>query len=519
MSAALAVKSPRAFVASNHQQRFFEWVAVGSGSATLKAVAGSGKSTSIVRALAGIPETATVLILAFNAPVAKEMRGKIVDFGLEVGRPFRNIEAATFHSRGFRALCKRWPRDSKIEVDSGKVRKILKDRLSERELDMYGDFVCKLVGYAKGVGVGIPGLAPDEYATWSEIIATQEMWLDDEEATEARAIDVARKALKVSNHKAETEKWIDFDDQLYLPLFWNLRLFQHDWVIVDECQDTNPVRRLFARRSLKPSGRFVGVGDPCQSIYAFTGANSNAMDLIAAEFHTVELPLTTSYRCPKAVGTLARDLVPYFEVADTNPDGEVEWLPAKKAIAKLSNADAVLCRQTAPLVSLAFALIADGRGYFVLGKDIGAGLANLIKKLRPKGVPNLIERLDAWVEKEVAEAEKAGKPAKGEAAADRAAAIRVVADSIPEADRTVPSVLARIAELFADGTGNGLLTLSTIHKAKGREWSNVAVLAPELSPSKAAKSVEAYQQELNLQYVRDTRTKFGLYFMEGEYAR
>ncbi len=72
----------------------------------------------------------------------------------------------------------------------------------------------------------------------------------------------------------------------------------------------------------------------------------------------------------------------------------------------------ILCRQTAPLISLAFALIAEGRGVFVVGKDIGAGLSNLIKKLRPKGVPNLIERLEAWLEKERAESEKVGKTAR-----------------------------------------------------------------------------------------------------------
>lgn len=526
MSASLAVRAPRAFVASKYQQAFFDWVEKGRGNAILKAVAGSGKSTSIVRSLLGIAESATVLILAFNTPIAKEMREKIAALGAESGRDFRNVEAATFHSRGFKALGRRFGKDAKIEVDSGKVRKILKDRLSEAELETYGDFVVKLVGFAKGVGVGIAALIPriDDVAVWREIVATQEMWLDDEDASEDRAVEIAIKALKASNAKAEKERWIDFDDQLYLPLLWNLRLFQHDWVLVDEAQDTNPVRRLFARKCLKPSGRFVAVGDPRQAIYAFTGASSNAMDLIAEEFRTVELPLTVSYRCPKAVGALVRNIVPYFEVADGAIEGEVLTLPAKApskavrgAFDGLGAEDMILCRQTAPLISLAFAFIAEGRGCFVVGKDIGANLTGLVKKLRPKGVPALLERLDAYFEKERAKFEKEGNEAKAEALADRVACIKVVIDGIPEPEQTVPAVLAKIESLFADGTGAGLLPLSTCHKAKGREAKTVAIYRPDLMPSKAAKSDEAYQQEMNLIYVAESRAIETLIFANGEY--
>lgn len=516
--ATVAIHNPRAFAASAYQQRFFTWVANGKGSAILKAVAGSGKSTSIVRALEFIPATAQVIIFAFNSPIAKEMREKIKTFGAEIGLSFANVEAVTFHSKGFRALCKRWGRDVKVDVDDGKVRKILKDRLSETEYEMYGDFVSKLVGYAKGTGIGIAGLGADvdDASAWAAIIATQDMWFDDGLATEARAIEIAQKALKASNARAERDRWIDFNDQLYLPLLWNFRLFQHDWVFVDEAQDTNPVRREFARRSLKPAkagGRLVAVGDPRQSIYAFTGASSNALDVIAAEFETVELPLTVSYRCPKAVGRIVREIVEYFEVAPGAIEGSVQTLSAKDALAKLGPADAILCRKTAPLVALAFRLIAQNRGCRVLGRDIGAGLVALVKKLRARGVDNLIERLDAYLEKETAAFAAAGQCSKAEALADRVAAIKVVAESVTE--RTVPGVIAMIEELFAED-GRPVLTLATGHKAKGREWRRVAIWEPELIPVRSAKTEEAYQQEMNLDYVMKTRSTEDLYLVPGE---
>jgi DNA helicase II / ATP-dependent DNA helicase PcrA len=513
VNASLAVRAPRAFVASVMQERFFDWVENGSGSAILKAVAGSGKSTSVVRAMARVPESATAIILAFNASAAKDLKAKIEALAAEIGRPLRNVEAATFHSRGFRALTRRFGRDVKVEVDGGKVRKILKDRLSERELEMYGDFVCKLVSFAKGVGIGIPGLTRDDRSAWKGIVDSQDMWLDDEEATEERGIEIARKALAASNAKAEKERWIDFDDQLYLPLLWNLRLYGHDWVVVDEAQDTNPVRRAFARKLLKPGGRFVAVGDPKQAIYGFTGASADAMDLIAAEFKTVELPLTVSYRCPRAVGELARSLVPYFEVAPGAIEGSVEHVKESEALKRFGPGDAILCRQTAPLISLAFRLIAEGRGVFVLGRDVGAGLANLIKKLNARGVDVLLERLDGWLAKELEKAKKEENPRKAEAAEDRVAAIKAIADAMPERDRTVPGLLAKIDELFRDGVAEDLITLATEHKSKGREWKRVGILKPELSPSKAAKTDAAYEQELNLMYVAFTRAIEELIFI------
>ncbi len=515
-----AVSAKRAFTPSAYQQKFFDWVADGSGSATLKAVAGSGKSTSIVRALPYIPSSDQVLILAFNAPIAKEMKGKIAALGVELGRTFSNVEASTFHARGFKSLCRHWGRDVKVEVDDGKVRKILKDRLSEREYELYGDFVAKLVGYAKGVGIGITGLGAkaEDADAWRDIIATQDMWLDDEDATEERAIDVAQKALRVSNHKAKEERWIDFNDQLYLPLLWNLRMYRHHWVIVDEAQDTNPVRREFARRCLnRPGGihtaRAVFVGDPKQSIYAFTGASSNAMEIIAAEFKTVELPLTVSYRCPKAVGELARELVPYFEVAPGAIEGEVrDDLKLADALQLLGPDDMILCRKTAPLIDLAFQLIAGGRGCRVIGKDVGAGLVNLIKKQKARGVENLLDKLAAHLAKETEKFVRAMQEGKAEALSDRVASIRVVAEAIPESERTVPAVIARIENLFGNDDANAkLLSLSTGHKAKGREAPRVLIYGPELLPSKMAKTEEAIQQEENLDYVMRTRATLALY--------
>jgi superfamily I DNA/RNA helicase len=63
---------------------------------------------------------------------------------------------------------------------------------------------------------------------------------------------------------------------------------------------------------------------------------------------------------------------------------------------------------------------------------------------------------------------------------------------------------------------NGEVTLSTVHKAKGLEWPLVAHLDPWRIPSKQAQMAAAagdmsqLEQEYNLKYVAETRTKHTL---------
>ena len=65
------------------------------------------------------------------------------------------------------------------------------------------------------------------------------------------------------------------------------------------------------------------VGDRHQAIYGFTGADSDSLDLIAAAVSAKQLPLTTTFRCPKAVVTYAQQYVNHIQAAETAPEGVV----------------------------------------------------------------------------------------------------------------------------------------------------------------------------------------------------
>lgn len=468
---------------SEYQRAIFDFVARERGSLIVRAVAGSGKTTTCVHSLKFIP-------------------------GVDVSR----VRASTFHSVGFGAVAKKLAIPfERIDTNGSKVSRLAREALNELDHDLYGSFCSRLVGLAKGQGVGC--LVPDEAGAWHEIIAHHDLYLEDERADEGRAVEIARQLLKKSNEVAR-EGFLDFDDQLYLPILWRLRLWQNDVVYVDEAQDTNPVRRAIAKMALRPGGRLIAVGDERQAIYGFTGASHDAMDLIRKEFDCRELPLTVSYRCPSKVGELARELVPYFETAPAAIEGSVDHMPVKEALKVLDSHDVVLCRQTRPLFDLAFKLIAKGVGCAILGRDIAKGLVDLIKKRRASGIPNLVSKLEAFRDSEVSRFMAKGEEAKAEAISDRVGCVLCVIDNLHERERTVPGLIARLEGMFTDG--NGVLVLSTQHKAKGREWRRVAILSPGLNPSPWARQDWQALQERNLMYVAWTRCTERLIFLTDE---
>jgi DNA helicase-2/ATP-dependent DNA helicase PcrA len=509
------------FEPSKYQQAGFDWVRDGRGSAVLVAVAGSGKTTWSVRSLLYTPPGASITMLAFNTSAAATLRDKIAELEAEVAleaeatgkaaRRFSNVSAKTFHALGFGALRKflagRGYPD--VKPDGKKLTNLCRDWLGDDDNDLYGSFICRLVGLARGEGIGV--LTPDLPAAWWNLIQFHDLFLDSEGASEEHAIELARELLRRSDTAAKAGN-IDFDDMLYCPLRWKLRLWQNDIVYCDEAQDTNPVRRALLRLALKPGGRLIAVGDPCQSIYLFTGASHDAIEQIKHDFNARELPLTISYRCCRTVGALARTLVPYFEVFEGAPEGLVEHLPLSEAYKLLGPRDAILCRNTAPLIITAYQLIARGVGCTVLGREIGAGLVALIKQQRAKGVDNLLLKLAAYRDREVAKWTAKGDDHKAEAVSDKVECIGIVIAQQPETARTVPAIINRIESMFSDETG--VLTLCTAHKAKGREWERVAILRPELMPSKWARTEQAQVQERNLQYVAWTRAMKHLIFLD-----
>jgi len=481
-----------AFTPSKYQSAIFDFVKNGKGNAVIEAVAGSGKSTVITHAVKMIDTTKSVLILAFNKVIADSMCQKVNQ---------SNVEAKTFHSLGFAAY--KACHGSKVKMDNSKLFKIIDDLVYNSDLteaERAGvTHIAKIVRLAKSHGIGTSLLA-DSIENWAELIEYHDVGGFDDEADFSAIIPVCREVLRRSNNMTNI---IDFDDMIYLPVQQNLSFRKYDWVFVDETQDCSNTQRVILQGLMKSTSRFIAVGDRKQSLYGFRGADSNAMTGIEKSFNCSLLPLSISYRCAKSIIAEAQKFVPYIEASPTAIEGSVTELD-KYSASDFTNTDAIICRNVAPLLSMAYGLISRGVPVNMRGRDIGKGITSLIKNLRAKNIAELDVKLLEWSTKETMRlSTKQGNESKVDSVNDKFECVSIfIQQATPE--MTVSDLISRIESFFSDEP-NGNIVLSSIHRAKGLEWKRTFILDKSRFMPKWIKREWQKEQEKNVIYVAVTR--------------
>jgi DNA helicase-2/ATP-dependent DNA helicase PcrA len=475
---------------SAYQLNVFSFIENETGNAVIEAVAGSGKSTTIIEGVNRIPFGATSLFLAFNKAIAEELKEK-------------GVNARTFHSLTYNVTLKH---KGSRTVEMNKMNVLAKEMMTWEDFQMYGSFCIKLVGAAKGVGIGC--LVDDTEENWYNIIDHHDMELDHELALMQTAVSYSRQLLEMSNKST----MVDFDDMLYIPVKDGLKLDKYDFVFVDEVQDLNPIQRAMLKKIMHEKSRLIAVGDPAQAIYGFRGADNDSLHIVAREFNCKTLPLTISYRCAKDVVRFAHTWVSHIEAATTAPEGQVQHRDTKWAIKEFESTDLVVCRTNKPIVNLAYQLIKNRIPAKILGREIGQGLTSLIKKMNAKDIDSLVEKLEVYREREVQKALVQDKEHKIQTIEDKVDSILVLIEALEETNRTVPALVAIIESLFNNNAD--AVTLCSIHKSKGLEAKRVWWLNPSQCPSKYAKKPWQQQQERNLCYVAATRAKTDLILIE-----
>lgn len=513
---------------SPQQTAIAEWVETGTGNGLIVAVAGAGKTTTLIEMLSRM--RGTVAFAAYNKRIADEIKERV-----EAQLASSLVKVATFHSFGFSAWRKANPR---VQVDANKIRALVRDNPKIPE-DLY-EFVEKLVSLVRQTGIGILCRINDK-ERWEWTIAhygLEDLLLDrgrfgtvggfggrkemedDEDLQDmiklgmGFALQTLRKSIEIA------DEIIDFDDQIYMPIYANVPIDKFDWVLIDEAQDSNPTRRALARAMLKEGGRLLAVGDPAQAIYGFTGADSESLENIKQEFGCVEMGLTVSYRCPQSVVRLAQTWVSHIEAASTADEGSVtgmleeDFLSLIPALSRSElNHSSVLCRKNAPLVGLAFSLIRQGVVCHVEGRDIGGQIKTLTRKWkRVDSLRDLATKIQEFRRHEVQKFVTKGQETRADAVADKCDTVLTLIDGLLSRDRgaTVRDLWKWVDDMFGDNLNRGL-TLSSIHKAKGREWETVYWFgANAWQPSPFAIQEWQQIQERNLMYVAATRSKRNL---------
>ena len=468
----------------------------------IEAGPGCGKSTTIglmARELSHQDRTAS-LCLAFNKDITLSLEKKVPN----------TLPVRTFNSFGQETWASYIGTGVQVQTtkSSGLLRAIQQDGKWSIASEEVSDLKT-LISMAKSLGY-LPkgtGSALKSFIDFPTLCATADLrpyphWHSMLDQILALSIQAAFKRM------------IDFDDQLYMPVFFapSSNFPEKAFIFIDEAQDLSPIQLRFIKR-LKPA-KAIFVGDPMQAIYAFRGAMSDSMEQIRNEWpeHQI-LPLQTSFRLPTKIVGLLQDHNPALKPGKPS-QGHLETLEGTFSLEQLDNASfgksrAILCRNNAPLFRVALACLASRCRFHIANPNFGRGL---IADIRRACTAARSQEAKALVQVMYRYWYRSGMDVKDlDLLADKAATLEILSTGCTSA-LDVINLIESLLRTQNLSDSSKPFVLSTGHKAKGLEFEWVLHLDPGLIPAKFASSPEELLQEKNIAYVINSRSLETLLF-------
>ena len=273
------------------------------GALFVLAGAGSGKTRVITEKIAYMITQAGykphhIAAITFTNKAAKEMQERV---SARLGREqTRGLTVCTFHSLGMRIL-----REEAQHIGYKKNFSILDASDSAR-------IVGELLG---STGREAVFKAQHQISLWKNNLQTPEVAFqaaDDDWAKQIAQVYAAYQTT-LAHYQA-----VDFDDLIRLPtlllqqnsevrLKWQQRL---QYLLIDECQDTNACQYALMRALVGLEGRFTAVGDDDQSIYAWRGANMENLRRLQEDYPQIKIiKLEQNYRSTARILKVANQVI------------------------------------------------------------------------------------------------------------------------------------------------------------------------------------------------------------------
>lgn len=540
----MEVNSPRAeeiLSALDDEQRH---VALASrGPVCVIAGAGTGKTRAITHRIAyavaiNVMDPQKVLALTFTARAAGEMRARL----RLLGTP--QVNARTIHSAALRQLLYFWP-----TVFGGRTPDLLTSKtgfvteaISRAGLageiksrDLVRDIATE-IEWAK-----VSQLAPEDYLDEVRKREFRKTFGGKVSLEQCADIYVAYEQLK------KEERAIDFEDVLLLTAAMieserEVRERVHDtyrYFTVDEYQDISPLQQRVINAWLGPRQEICVVGDPAQTIYSFAGATPVFLTSFTQRFPDAQvIRLTTGYRSTPEITFAANSVLRHGklgnELTATNEHGEKPITTRYESVADevrgtieqiqslldagTAPADiAILARTNAQLSSLEKLLVEKKLPYQVRSSERffdRSDVREFLKQVRQASV--IPAENSTWID----ELRTLAQPYLSGASIDGIAALLHLArelDSDPNfTPKSLRSYLREVEERVAQNNPPTMpvITLATLHAAKGLEWERVFLIGVDegvlpYAPDDAAES--AIAEERRLFYVGVTRAKRDLH--------
>ena len=534
----MALNSEEILAALDDEQRA---VALASrGPVCVIAGAGTGKTRAITHRIAyaasiGVMDPQKVLALTFTARAAGEMRMRLRTLGVPT------VAARTIHSAALKQLLYFWPQvfggraPDLLTTKTGFItqaitRADLQGTLSITSRDLMRD-VASEIEWAKSSQV-----VPEDYVNESSK-RTQKPRINPEQIAQVYSAYMSL---------MKQERTMDFEDVLLLTaaMLEEEREVrervqdQYRYFTIDEYQDISPLQQRVINAWLGSRQEICVVGDPAQTIYSFAGATPVFLNTFTQRFPDAEvIRLTSGYRSTPEItlmaNTVLRSAAMGQELVAQNDHGAKPTVAAYKdesaeiaGVVKdigtiLSEGApaqevAILARTNNQLNSIEKAIAAAGLPYQVRNNERFFDRTDVREFLKGVRTASVIPTEGVyWLD----ELRTLAQPFLTGAAIDGIAGLLHLARELDADDSFAPKTLRAYLREVEDRVQQNnpptmpVLTLATLHAAKGLEWERVFLIGvsesilPFDSGNTGPENQNAIDEERRLFYVGITRAK------------
>ncbi|MBN1974162.1 MAG: ATP-dependent helicase [Sedimentisphaerales bacterium] len=471
-----------------------------TGNIKINAVAGSGKTTTIIEYAKARPSESKILYLAFNKSVKLEAVKKFSDKGL------KNVEVETAHSLAYKHIVPKFK--YKIRPQGYKTYEIAELLGLHADGEKHAEYIV-----ANHINNFIA------YFCNSDKLKVHDLnYLDvvvDNKAREFvskyyRYIETQTRLLLKKMDDGEIEITHDF----YLKKFQlsNPKL-NFDYILFDEGQDASPAMlNIF----LKQRATKVIVGDTHQQIYGWRYAVNS---LEKTDFKTFQLSL--SFRFSQDIARLAVEIVSWKNHLTDVPTISI----IGKGNSKAHKVKAVLARTNLGLLLKSIEYLQERENiqhiYFegninsYTYADDGASLYDVLNlyngkhsQIRDKLIMAMkdLYELEEYIDK------------------TDDVQLGMMVEIVKEYGNEIPGIIKRIKNKHVENNEREKadIVFSTVHRSKGMEYDTVQLVndfiteekIKKIKEEKAAWDLNKVNEEINLLYVAVTRTKNSIFIPE-----
>lgn len=472
-----------------------------TGNIKINAVAGSGKTTTVIEYAKTRPTSSKILYLAFNKSVKLEAIKKFADKRLD------NVKVETAHSLAYRHIV--FENNYKVRPQGYKTHEIaellnLKGNGEKHTEYIVANHINKFISYFCN----------------SDTQKVQDLnYLNTVSDSKAKAFVTTFYDYILSQSRLLLSKMdkgeIEITHDFYLKKFQlsNPKL-HYDYILFDEGQDASPAMLdiFFKQKATK-----VIVGDTHQQIYGWRHAVNS---LEKADFKTYNL--STSFRFSQDIANLAMAVLDFKKIID-----KYKPIPITgKGNSKEHKTKAVLARTNLGLLLKAIEYVTEKKKvkhiYFegnissYTYADDGTSLYDVLNLYN--GKHHLIKDKMIKTMKDIAELEDYIEKTEE-------LQLGMMVEIVKEYGNEIPNIIKAIKEKHVenDEKEKAEMIFSTVHRCKGMEYDAIQLVNDFISEEKLEKLKEDKKKELhlpklneeiNLLYVAVTRTRNSIHIPE-----